>query len=46
MIIGATSGGPTTLTAGAAGAAGQPAGATVTYQVTRVTVSQLVSGGR
>jgi hypothetical protein len=42
MIIGASSGIPEKLTVGALG---QPAGATVTYQVTRVTLSQLVSGG-
>lgn len=42
MIIGASSGIPVQLTVGALG---QPAGATVTYQVTRVTLSQLVSGG-
>jgi hypothetical protein len=42
MIIGASSGVPLKLTVGALG---QPVGATVTYQVTRVTLSQLVSGG-
>ena len=43
MIIGAGSGVPVELTNGVPG---QPPGATVTHQVARVTLSQLVSGGR